>query len=186
MVADAFEDSADELGLSGLQADTEEHAGGCGILEGTAVAVEPGSEEDAAGAGRGLGHRLGHVIVQAAGDSFPAFGDVFLLQINADFVQSQMIPHPFQTFSGGFHFSEVIVASALGADDGRDHGGYVYELAVGDGADPAGGSAVNMGVTYGGTAGAYANEGSVPPPPKTGVPGASPSSAAAFSVRDPA
>ena len=42
MVADAFEDSADELGLSGLQADTEEHAGGCGILEGTAVAVEPG------------------------------------------------------------------------------------------------------------------------------------------------
>src|SRR5699024_5841928 len=70
--------------------------------------------------------------------------------------------HPFQTFSGGFHLSEVIVASALGADDGRDHGGYVYELAAGDGADPAGGSAVNMGVTYGGTAGTYADEGSVP------------------------
>ena len=72
-----------------------------------------------------------------------------------------MIPDPFQTFSGCLHFRKVVVAAALGADDGRDHGGYVHQLPVGHGADPAGGAAVDMSVSHACAAGAHADEGSV-------------------------
>ena len=162
MEADALQHSGDQLRFAGLQANVEEHPGGAGVLEGAAVAVEPGGEDHAAGAGGHVPHGLRHIVVEAAVHRLLALGHVPLLQVDADLVQGQVVLHPLQALAGGLHLGEVVVPPRLGPHDGGDHGGNVHLLPLRHCGYPPRGAAVDVGAARGGGPRSHGDEGRVP------------------------
>ena len=94
VVADTFYDRTDEFPLARLEFDVKEHAGGIRVLEGTAVAVEPGREDDAVGAGGHRTHDLGQVVIEARIGGFEALFllcNIVFIEVDVHFVEGEVI-----------------------------------------------------------------------------------------------
>ena len=184
--AGALQHGADELCFPRLQADIEEHAGGAGVLKGAAVAVEPGGEEHAAGAGGHILHRLGHVVVETAVYRLLTVGHI---PVSPDRCRSHPMPGgPSPTPDTCRRFPSR--RSSGNARSGRRQWRRSWRKRP-----PAAGpspwtpsrrcrSRCGCLPTAVAPAPTPIRDAS-PPPPNTGVPGARPSSAAAWSVSPP-
>ena len=144
MIAYAFQHRADKFGFSGVKRNVEEHTACVRILKRATVAVQPGRENYAARARGDIVDDGCHILIQVEIFGFKIFRDVFFLNVNADFVQGDMVFHPFQTLARSFKFRKVVEFAGLRRDGCRDHCGYVHGGFVGNGRNPARSAAVNM------------------------------------------
>ena len=117
VIADAFKDCTDKFGLACFKGDVEEHASCVGVLKGTTIAVEPRGEDYTTTSRRDVVHDCGHILEQAEILGFNILGDVFLLDIYADFVKCKVVLDPFKTLARGFKFCKVIESALF-----RRHG----------------------------------------------------------------
>ena len=69
-----------------------------------------------------------------------------------------MVSHPFEALSCGLHFGKIVIFIPLGSYDGCDHCSDVDHLLVGDGYDPSGCTAVNVGITFADSTGTYSDK----------------------------
>ena len=99
MIADAFKDCTDKFTLACFKGNVEEHTSCVGIFKGTTIAVEPRCEDDTATACRDVVHDCGHILEQTEIFLFNILGHVSLADINADFVKSKVVLHPFKALA---------------------------------------------------------------------------------------
>ncbi len=157
MEANALENGTHHFTLTVLNLDIEEHTGSIRVLKRAAVAVEPWSEDDTIGTCWHFIDDFCQIVIKAGVlrlKVFTALCDIVFVQVDVYFVQCKMIFDPLKALGSGFHFSKVIVAAILRADNSGNHICGVNHLFVDNRSDPAGSAGIDMGVTDSGGTGA--------------------------------
>jgi len=66
------------------------------------------------------------------------------VEINVDFVQSEVVADPLQAFARGLKLRKIIVKTGLNAHDRGNHSIRVHNVLIGDRGDPTGGTHIDM------------------------------------------